>query len=139
MTAFPSVHVAALGAHAGVAGVHALTKLSMPSGLNANVATVVTASAVIIGDNGGGGGGSGGRCETEIRPFACPTCALRFRKRCNLVTHVSNVHHKIRPFYCSLCMRRFARKSNCAKHVGCYFFFFLLLFPVFLFLHMFCK
>lgn len=52
------------------------------------------------------------------KPFACSSCPLRFRKRCNLMTHMSNVHEKIRPFYCSLCLRRFARKSNCAKHVS---------------------
>lgn len=52
------------------------------------------------------------------KPFACHSCPLRFRKRCNLMTHISNVHEKIRPFYCSLCLRRFARKSNCAKHVS---------------------
>lgn len=54
--------------------------------------------------------------DSEKR-FACPSCPLRFRKRCNLMTHISNVHEKIRPFYCSLCLRRFARKSNCAKHM----------------------
>lgn len=55
--------------------------------------------------------------DSEKR-FACPSCPLHFRKRCNLMTHISNVHDKIRPFYCSLCLRRFARKSNCAKHVS---------------------
>lgn len=57
------------------------------------------------------------------KPFVCPTCSLRFRKRCNLITHISNVHKKIRPFYCSMCLRRFARKSNCAKHVSFIFLF----------------
>lgn len=57
-------------------------------------------------------------CVDLEKPFACPSCSLRFRKRCNLMTHISNVHEKIRPFYCSLCLRRFARKSNCAKHVS---------------------
>lgn len=56
--------------------------------------------------------------DVPLKPFVCPTCSLRFRKRCNLITHISNVHDKIRPFYCSLCMRRFARKSNCSKHVS---------------------
>lgn len=56
--------------------------------------------------------------QPHFKPFPCPRCALRFRKRCNLVSHISNVHDKVRPFYCSICLRRFARKSNCSKHVS---------------------
>lgn len=52
------------------------------------------------------------------KPYACSTCPKRFKKRCNLLTHVSNVHDKIRPFQCSICYRKFARKSNCVKHVS---------------------
>lgn len=55
----------------------------------------------------------------EERPYGCSLCDARFRKRCNLMTHISNVHDKIKPYYCSICMRRFARKSNCGKHVSC--------------------
>jgi len=52
------------------------------------------------------------------RRFACSSCPARFKRRCNLETHVQNVHEKIRPFSCSVCYRRFARKSNCVKHVS---------------------
>lgn len=52
------------------------------------------------------------------KPFQCHRCSLSFRKRCNLVSHVNNVHEKLRPFYCSICLRKFARKSNCSKHVS---------------------
>lgn len=56
-----------------------------------------------------------GRCD---KPYPCSVCPLRFKKRCNLLTHISNVHEKVRPFLCSVCFRKFARKSNCVKHVS---------------------
>lgn len=52
------------------------------------------------------------------KPFPCSSCDARFKKRCNLISHVKNVHEKLRPFGCSVCFRRFARKSNCVKHVS---------------------
>lgn len=52
------------------------------------------------------------------KPYRCSICPSSFKKRCNLLTHISNVHDKIRPFLCSVCYRRFARKSNCVKHVS---------------------
>lgn len=52
------------------------------------------------------------------KPYQCSVCPLNFKKRCNLVTHVSNVHENIRPFLCPICRRTFARKSNCVKHVS---------------------
>lgn len=54
---------------------------------------------------------------TEEKPYQCSICPSSFKKRCNLLTHISNVHEKIRPFVCSICYRRFARKSNCVKHM----------------------
>lgn len=62
------------------------------------------------------GKASGDSCEE--RPYGCSECDARFRKRCNLRTHISNVHDKIKPYYCPVCFRRFARKSNCGKHVS---------------------
>ena len=56
--------------------------------------------------------------DMEDKPFACSRCSFRFRKRCNLVSHINNVHERLRPFCCSVCLRRFARKSNCGKHVS---------------------
>lgn len=55
--------------------------------------------------------------ESIEKPHKCRLCSMSFKKRCNLVSHVSNVHEKIRPFQCSVCTRTFARKSNCVKHV----------------------
>lgn len=55
--------------------------------------------------------------ESDPKPYQCTQCLFRFKKRCNLVSHVNNVHEKLRPYCCSICFRRFARKSNCAKHV----------------------
>lgn len=52
------------------------------------------------------------------KPYHCSICPSTFKKRCNLLTHISNVHDKIRPFLCPVCFRRFARKSNCVKHVS---------------------
>lgn len=52
------------------------------------------------------------------KPYHCSICPSTFKKRCNLLTHISNVHEKIRPFLCPICFRRFARKSNCVKHVS---------------------
>ncbi|CAN8067713.1 unnamed protein product [Agarophyton chilense] len=51
------------------------------------------------------------------KPHACSSCPLRFKKRCNLQSHVRSVHEKLRPFSCGVCLRRFGRKSNCAKHM----------------------
>lgn len=56
--------------------------------------------------------------DPQQKPFRCPTCSMRFRKRCNLLTHISNVHEKLKPFFCPICLRHFARKSNCGKHVS---------------------
>lgn len=59
-----------------------------------------------------------GKERQEQRPFKCSICSKSFRKRCNLLTHVSNVHEKLKPYYCPICLRHFARKSNCGKHVS---------------------
>lgn len=56
---------------------------------------------------------------SDEKPHTCSICPMSFKKRCNLVSHVSNVHEKIRPFQCNVCARTFARKSNCVKHVSC--------------------
>lgn len=66
---------------------------------------------------------AGGDGLTVIRPneakvFECSLCPLAFRKKCNLETHINDVHEKIMPYVCSVCRRRFSRKSNCAKHVS---------------------
>eukprot|EP00178_Gracilaria_changii_P009213 TRINITY_DN2708_c0_g1_i2.p1 TRINITY_DN2708_c0_g1~~TRINITY_DN2708_c0_g1_i2.p1 ORF type:complete len:177 (+),score=13.47 TRINITY_DN2708_c0_g1_i2:1248-1778(+) len=56
--------------------------------------------------------------EKLTKPHACTGCSMRFKKRCNLQSHVRSVHQKLRPFSCSVCLRKFGRKSNCAKHVS---------------------
>lgn len=55
--------------------------------------------------------------EVTQKPHACEICPMRFKKRCNLQSHLRSVHEKLRPFLCTVCSRKFGRKSNCAKHV----------------------
>lgn len=61
---------------------------------------------------------SDGKEKEDKKPFECSICPKSFRKRCNLLTHISNVHEKVKPYYCPICLRHFARKSNCGKHVS---------------------
>lgn len=56
--------------------------------------------------------------DFHVKPHGCPKCPLRFKKRCNLQSHMRSVHEKLRPFGCGVCLRKFGRKSNCAKHVS---------------------
>lgn len=56
--------------------------------------------------------------DFHTKPHGCTKCPLRFKKRCNLQSHMRSVHEKLRPFGCGVCLRKFGRKSNCAKHVS---------------------
>uniref|UniRef100_A0A0P4WFQ8 BTB domain-containing protein n=1 Tax=Scylla olivacea TaxID=85551 RepID=A0A0P4WFQ8_SCYOL len=77
-----------------------------------------------VGGAGGGGGYGLGWCEsragmqvgTEERPFPCPYCPLRFKRRYTLQEHV-RIHMGSRPYACRSCGKTFTQRSSLLKHV----------------------
>lgn len=52
------------------------------------------------------------------RPYGCHVCSTTFKRKYDLVQHVSAVHDKKRPYGCSKCQSRFAHKGTLTKHVS---------------------
>lgn len=53
---------------------------------------------------------------TEERPFPCPYCPLRFKRRYTLQEHV-RIHMGSRPYACRSCGKTFTQRSSLLKHV----------------------
>lgn len=53
---------------------------------------------------------------TQIKDSTCPVCASHFKRRYDLVQHISAVHEKRRPFPCTACDQAFAHKGTLSKH-----------------------
>lgn len=47
----------------------------------------------------------------------CPHCSAHFKRKYDLLQHISAVHEKNRPFRCDACDTSFAHKGTLSKHV----------------------
>lgn len=52
-----------------------------------------------------------------IDSSTCPFCESHFKRRYDLVQHISAVHEKRRPYACDSCDQAFAHKGTLSKHV----------------------
>jgi len=52
----------------------------------------------------------------NARPYPCDFCSRRFRKRANLMTHMTS-HQTDRPYSCNLCGSRYIRKCDLNNHL----------------------
>jgi hypothetical protein len=79
-----------------------------------------------VGGGGGGGGGSLGPLHDGLgdesgdaatnKPFKCPHCEYRTKKKWNLVAH-ERVHSGDKPFKCNMCEFRATERSTVTKHL----------------------
>lgn len=53
---------------------------------------------------------------TASRPYPCDFCPKRFRKKANLINHMT-AHQNDRPHVCNLCGARYIRKSDLLNHL----------------------
>lgn len=53
---------------------------------------------------------------TASRPYPCDFCPKRFRKKANLMNHMT-AHQNDRPHVCNLCGARYIRKSDLLNHL----------------------
>ncbi|KAG8040823.1 hypothetical protein G9C98_001811 [Cotesia typhae] len=53
---------------------------------------------------------------TNTRPYPCDFCSRRFRKKANLMNHMTT-HQNDRPHSCNLCGARYVRKSDLMNHL----------------------
>ncbi|NXG02333.1 ZN467 protein, partial [Sakesphorus luctuosus] len=54
--------------------------------------------------------------HTGERPYPCPRCACRFRKKTHLDRHL-RTHTGERPHPCPRCARRFAHRQHLLRHL----------------------
>lgn len=54
---------------------------------------------------------------TSRKDAPCPHCRAYFKRKYDLLQHISAVHEKNRPFRCDICDTSFAHKGTLSKHI----------------------